>query len=139
MMRRTLFASFLATFCAAAIGQGPIVQTDIAPPAVRSYAPQMMLYYPAPDYDCYSHNRGWLECYPGWCERHYRRPYNYRVKLDYPWHEDVYRNFPDAVTLDDCHEHEPVPAEAAAQFGKLKSSRAVKAARVERRDLIAPK
>lgn len=58
--------------------------------AVRSYVPQLLLVYPAPRYTCYSHNHHRLDCYPCFCERHYRRPYNYRAEFDYPWHHDVY-------------------------------------------------
>lgn len=67
----------------------------------RPYSPSITVFYPAPAYDCYSHNHKRLNCYPGFCESHYRRPYNYRVKFDYPWHEDVYRNWPDAVVCDE--------------------------------------
>jgi hypothetical protein len=58
--------------------------------AVRSYAPSLLMVYPAPHYDCYSYGHHRLDCYPSFCERHYRRPYNYRVEFDYPWHADVY-------------------------------------------------
>ena len=85
------------------LGADPVVKatdTPIAAPEAfyaeaRPYTPSITVYYPAPNYDCYSHGHRGIECYPAFCERHYRRPYNYRVKFDYPWHEDVYRSWPD--------------------------------------------
>ncbi len=67
----------------------------------RPYAPSITVFYPSPTYDCYSRDPHRLDCYPTFRQRHYRRPYNYRVKFDYPWHEDVYRNWPDACLYDD--------------------------------------
>jgi hypothetical protein len=85
----------------------------------------MLLYYPAPDYDCYSHHRGRLDCYPCFQQRHFRRPYNYRVKFDYMWHEDVYRNYPEAVRLDDCPDMEATayPLAAAPGYGQRAAAR----------------
>ncbi len=107
---------------------GPDVAIETAPRAfpsaipegmyagtARPYVPSIAVYYPKPEYDCYSHNHNRLDCYPGFCERHYRRPYNYRVKFDYPWHEDVYRNWPDAC-IGDVEMESPLVASARAMY-----------------------
>ncbi len=85
----------------------------------RPYSPSITVFYPAPAYDCYSHNHKRLDCYPSFCESNYRRPYNYRVKFDYPWHEDVYRNWPDAIV---CEEGmaPPMIASARAMYSGIK-------------------
>jgi hypothetical protein len=56
----------------------------------RTYYPAARVVYPSPCYDCYSHNHRRLDCYPGFRELHYRRPYNYRLLIDYPWHADLH-------------------------------------------------
>jgi hypothetical protein len=85
----------------------PLPSDDSAAPqafyaeAPRPYAPSITVYYFSPNYDCYSHGHRGIECYPAFRERNYRRPYNFRVKFDYPWHEDVYRSWPDACVGDE--------------------------------------
>ncbi len=62
----------------------PYLQEDV-------FRPAAMVVYPSPCYDCYSRHRLELGCYPTFYQRYYRRPYNYRNMIDYPWHADVYR------------------------------------------------
>jgi hypothetical protein len=85
----------------------------------RPYVPSITVFYPRPEYDCYSHNHKRLDCYPGFCESNYRRPYNYRVKFDYPWHEDVYRNWPDAIVCEDAMES-PMVASSRAMYSGVR-------------------
>ncbi|MEX2185506.1 MAG: hypothetical protein WD875_01885 [Pirellulales bacterium] len=102
-------ATIIAAALLLGVGQGETIVADDAASAPtefyaaapRPYAPSITVYYPSPSYDCYSHHGNLLNCYPSFSERHYRRPYNYRVKFDYPWHEDVYRSWPDACVCDE--------------------------------------
>lgn len=91
--------------------------------APRPYAPSITIYYPSPSYDCYSLGHRGIECYPAFRERHYRRPYNYRVKFDYPWHEDVYRNWPDGCVQDESAA--PPVLEASKQYTGPRRTKAV--------------
>jgi hypothetical protein len=98
----------------------------------RPYTPSITVYYPSPTYNCYSHGHRGIECYPAFCERHYRRPYNYRVQFDYPWHEDVYRNWPDACVYDDSTPlpiYEASKSYSGARRGSVMANRAAPAPR----------
>lgn len=94
--------------------ESPDAPREFYAEASRPYAPSITIYYPSPSYDCYSHGLRGIGCYPAFCERHYRRPYNYRVKFDYPWHEDVYRNWPDGCVQDTSVQ--PPVLEASTQY-----------------------
>jgi hypothetical protein len=74
----------------------------MAPAGPALPTPRYVLIYDSPYYDCYSRNRGRLECYPGFREVHYRRPYHYRNLFDYPWHEDQHRPEWDAAWSAAC-------------------------------------
>lgn len=86
----------------AVTGQAAAAPDAFYEATARPYAPAVTIYYPAPSYDCYSHGHAGIECYPSFRERNYRRPYNYRVKFDYPWHEDLYRSWPDACLAEEA-------------------------------------
>jgi hypothetical protein len=82
--------------CLMVVGQSsPRVLTPPGPEIGPDYVlPRATWVYEPPYFDCYSRHRKWLDCYPGFHEIHYRRPYNYRVLFDYPWHEDVHGPMP---------------------------------------------
>lgn len=88
---------------------GPLAALP-APIAGFTVAPRLVQVYETPYYDCYSLDRKWLDCYPSFHERHYRRPYNYRVLFDYPWHEEPNRGAGYSNTVDDCPTAEESPA-----------------------------
>jgi hypothetical protein len=79
------------------VGQpsSPEVLTPPGPEIGPDYVqPRATWVYEPPYFTCYSHHRHWLDCYPGFHEQYYRRPYNYRVLFDYPWHESVHGPVP---------------------------------------------
>jgi hypothetical protein len=44
----------------------------------------------SPRYGCYPGNNRHLHRYPAFHGSYYRRPYNYRNVLDYPWHAELH-------------------------------------------------
>lgn len=105
----------------------PAIAPAIAPEgfSFRGSTPRLTIVHEAPYYDCYSRNRRRLECYPGFHEVHYRRPYNYRVLIDYPWHAEPNRhvaceNCGGAAVAEDVPQaaRNTVPWNTAPRFGK---------------------
>jgi hypothetical protein len=127
-MHATLIAATLLLGAGAdetsAAGNVPGAPAEFYAVAPRPYAPSVSIYYPSPDYDCYSHGHRGIECYPAFCERNYRRPYNYRVKFDYPWHEDVYRNWPDGCGYEQSMPHYAVEAHQMYSGSRRSATRA---------------
>jgi hypothetical protein len=75
----------------------PEVLTPPGPDGGPDYVqPRATWVYQPPYFTCYSHHRNRLDCYPSFHEQYYRRPYNYRVLFDYPWHENLYGPVPAA-------------------------------------------
>jgi hypothetical protein len=98
---RASMSSAALMVCVLVVGQSsPRVLTPPGPEIGPDYVlPRRTWVYEPPYFTCYSRHRNWLDCYPSFHEQYYRRPYNYRVLFDYPWHEDL---------------HGPVPADGAA-------------------------
>jgi hypothetical protein len=55
------------------------------------YPPAPIYVYEPPCWDCIARHRRQIECYPTFHAIYYRRPYNYRNMIDYPWHADQHR------------------------------------------------
>jgi hypothetical protein len=89
-------SSAAVLICALVVGQNsPRVLTPPGPEIGPDYVLTRPTWvYEPPYFTCYSHHRNRLDCYPGFHEQYYRRPYNYRVLFDYPWHEDVHGPVP---------------------------------------------
>ena len=85
-------SSTALVLCVLVVGQSsPRVLTPPGPEIGPDYVlPRATWVYEPPYFTCYSRHHNWLDCYPGFHEQYYRRPYNYRVLFDYPWHEDLH-------------------------------------------------
>jgi hypothetical protein len=56
------------------------------------FPPAPIFVYEPPHWDCRARHRGQIDRYPTFHALHYRRAYNYRNMVDYPWHADQHRD-----------------------------------------------
>jgi hypothetical protein len=103
-------SSAALAFCVMVLGQtsSPHVLAPPGPEVGPDYVqPRAVWVYEPPYFNCYSRHRNWLDCYPGFHEQHYRRPYNYRVLFDYPWHENLHGPVPNGSVCGEAWAHAP--------------------------------